>query len=100
MGVVCMDQMMIDVTEIPEAREGDEVCFLGDDIIVNDYAAWAGLNRNESLGRIGPPGCKSLSVEGTGILYPGCRLLFAVESGILKEDRGTTERGNGRETIF
>ena len=53
MGVVCMDQMMIDVTEIPEAREGDEVCFLGDDIIVNDYAAWAGLNRNESLGRIG-----------------------------------------------
>lgn len=52
-GVACMDQMMIDVTDIPEAGEGDEVCFLGDDIIVNEYAAWAGLNRNEALGRIG-----------------------------------------------
>ena len=41
------------VTVKLSAREGDEVGFRGDDIIVNDYAAWAGLNRNESLGRSG-----------------------------------------------
>ena len=52
-GLVCMDQMMVDITDIPDAREGDEVILLGGSIGVDEYAAWANLNRNESLARTG-----------------------------------------------
>ena len=52
-GLVCMDQMMVDVTDIPEAKAGDEVILLGGSIGVDEYAAWANLNRNESLARTG-----------------------------------------------
>ena len=52
-GLVCMDQMMVDVTDIPEAQEGDEVILLGGSIGVDEYAEWANLNRNESLARTG-----------------------------------------------
>ena len=52
-GLVCMDQMMVDVTDIPEACEGDEVILLGGSIGVDEYADVAGLNRNESLARTG-----------------------------------------------
>ena len=52
-GLVCMDQMMVDVTDIPEAQEGDEVILLGGTIGVDEYAEWASLNRNESLARTG-----------------------------------------------
>ena len=52
-GLVCMDQMMVDVTDIPEAKEGCEVILLGGSIGVDEYAAWANLNRNESLARTG-----------------------------------------------
>ena len=44
---------MVDVTDIPEACEGDEVILLGGSIGVDEYAAWASLNRNESLARTG-----------------------------------------------
>ena len=52
-GLVCMDQMMVDVTDIPEAKEGAEVILLGGSIGVDEYAGWANLNRNESLARTG-----------------------------------------------
>lgn len=52
-GLVCMDQMMVDVTDIPEAQEGDEVILLGGSIGVDEYAEWGKLNRNESLARTG-----------------------------------------------
>ncbi len=52
-GLVCMDQMMVDITDIPEAQEGDEVILLGGSIGVDEYAEWANLNRNESLARTG-----------------------------------------------
>lgn len=52
-GLVCMDQMMVDVTDIPEAKEGDEVILFGNSIGVDEYAGWANLNRNESLARTG-----------------------------------------------
>lgn len=52
-GLVCMDQMMVDVTDIPGVEAGDEVTFLGEDISINEYAGWGHLNRNEALGRIG-----------------------------------------------
>ena len=52
-GLVCMDQMMADVTDIPGVRPGDEVTLLGGGISVEEYAAWGRLNRNEALGRLG-----------------------------------------------
>ena len=52
-GLVCMDQMMVDVTDIEGVCEGDEVILLGGGIGVDEYASVAGLNRNESLARTG-----------------------------------------------
>lgn len=52
-GLVCMDQMMVDVTDIPGVKDGDEVILLGGSIGVDEYAAAASLNRNESLARTG-----------------------------------------------
>lgn len=53
LGLVCMDQMMVDVTDIPETREGDTATLLGGDIDLRAYAAWGQLNRNECLALIG-----------------------------------------------
>lgn len=53
LGLVCMDQMMVDVTDIPEAAEGDAATLLGDGISVNEYASIAHFNRNECLCRTG-----------------------------------------------
>ncbi|MBQ3078811.1 MAG: alanine racemase, partial [Clostridia bacterium] len=53
LGLVCMDQMMVDVTDIPEAAEGGEVTLLGGGIYVNEYASMAHFNRNECLCRLG-----------------------------------------------
>ena len=52
-GLVCMDQMMVDVTDIPGVQEGDEAIFLGSSIGVDEFAGWGRLNRNESLARTG-----------------------------------------------
>ena len=52
-GLVCMDQMMVDVTDVPNVRYGDEVTLLGGSIGVDEYAEWGKLNRNESLARTG-----------------------------------------------
>ena len=52
-----MDQCMIDLTDIPEAREGDEVVLLGessDDVItLSELADKIDTNRNEILSIIG-----------------------------------------------
>ncbi len=41
-GVVCMDMCMIDITDIPEAKEGDEVLVFGIELPVLKLAEWAG----------------------------------------------------------
>lgn len=41
-GTISMDLMMIDLTEIPEAMEGDEVVIFGNSLSVTDLARWAG----------------------------------------------------------
>ena len=53
LGLVCMDQMMVDVTDIPDAAPGDAATLLGGEISINQYAAWGKFNRNEALARIG-----------------------------------------------
>ena len=40
---------MVDVTDIPEAKPGDEVTLLGGGISYGDYADWANTNRNECI---------------------------------------------------
>ena len=56
-GLICMDQCMIDLTDIPEAQPGDEVLLFGHssqgDIPLEEVAGWAGTNRNEILSGIG-----------------------------------------------
>ena len=48
-GLVCMDQTMVDVTDIPDCREGDEVTLLGGAISYDEYASWCHTNRNEAI---------------------------------------------------
>ena len=52
LGLVCMDQMMVDVSGIP-CEEGDEATLLGDGLTINEYAQTAQMNRNECLSRLG-----------------------------------------------
>ena len=52
-GLLCMDQMTVDVTDIPGVRPGDAVTLLGDGITLEAYSAWTGAQRNEALTRIG-----------------------------------------------
>ena len=48
-GLLCMDQLMVDVTGIPDCAPGDVATLLGDGITLNEAAGWAGTNRNECL---------------------------------------------------
>jgi len=40
-GSICMDMCMVDITHIPEAKEGDDVIVFGNDLPVTQLAAWA-----------------------------------------------------------
>ena len=53
LGRICMDQMMVDATDIPDVRPGDTAVLLGDGISLNEFAAWADMNRNEVTCMIG-----------------------------------------------
>ena len=48
-GLVCMDQMMVDVTDIPGVVPGDVADLLGGGISYDDMSAWAHTNRNECI---------------------------------------------------
>jgi alanine racemase len=41
-GTVCMDMTMIDVTDIPGVKQGDEVIIFGKELPVKKLAEWAG----------------------------------------------------------
>ncbi len=41
-GNICMDMCMVDVTEIPEVKPGDEVLIFGEQPTVSEVANWAG----------------------------------------------------------
>ena len=57
-GTVCMDATMIDVTEIPEARVGDEVVLIGrqgeEEILADEIAANGGTINYEIVCKISP----------------------------------------------
>ena len=48
-GLVCMDQMMVDVSAVPDCRAGDTAELLGGAIPYDEMADWADTNRNECL---------------------------------------------------
>ena len=56
-GRICMDQMMVDVSDIPDTREGDEVTLLGKDgsqvIRAEELAGMAGSFHYEFVCGIG-----------------------------------------------
>ena len=56
-GRICMDQMMADISDIPEAAEEDEVVLIGRDgddrITAEDIAAWSGTISYEILLSVG-----------------------------------------------
>ena len=41
-GTVCMDMVMVDVTDISEVKQGDEVIIFGKEIPIQELANWAG----------------------------------------------------------
>ena len=57
LGRICMDQMIADVTDIPEARTGDQVVLIGRDgeeqITAEDLARWSGTISYEILLSVG-----------------------------------------------
>jgi alanine racemase len=53
-GTVCMDLTMVDLTDRPEAAEGDEAVLVGDQPDAWEVAEWAGTNAWEVVTRIGP----------------------------------------------
>jgi alanine racemase len=53
-GTVCMDLIMIDVTDVPGASVGDEVVLFGDGLVsVDDVARWAETISYEVLSNTG-----------------------------------------------
>ena len=53
-GLVCMDQMMVDVTDIPGVAPGDTATLLGGGVSYDEVARRAGTNRNECLAILSP----------------------------------------------
>ena len=57
-GRVCMDQMLVDVTDVPGVAPGDVVTLIGCDgeamIHCEEVAEWCGTIPNEILSRLGP----------------------------------------------
>lgn len=53
-GLICMDLLMIDATEAPEAGIGDQVQIIGPQMHPARWAAWAGSNSHEIVTRIAP----------------------------------------------
>lgn len=56
-GLVCMDQCMVDLTDIPGVLPGDEALLFGESsqgaVTLEEVSQWAGTNRNEVLSGIG-----------------------------------------------
>ena len=56
-GRICMDQLLVDVTDLPKVKRGDEVVLLGrqgkEEISAEEMAGCAGAITNELLSRLG-----------------------------------------------
>ena len=56
-GRICMDQLIIDVSDVPGVLPGDAITFIGkcgnEEITASEFAAQAGTISNEILSRLG-----------------------------------------------
>jgi alanine racemase len=52
LGLVCMDQIIVDVTDVPDAEIGDEVLLIGGSVQVPLLAGLAETNSHEIVTRI------------------------------------------------
>lgn len=51
-GLVMMDQLTVDITDVPGVKTGDAVTFLGDGISLLEASQWHHWNRNELMARM------------------------------------------------
>ena len=55
-GIICMDQCMIDIGDVPEAKVGDEVIIYGDGtkntLSIQEVSLLAGTNKNDLVSRL------------------------------------------------
>ncbi len=51
-GMVCMDQVMVDVTDLPHVKVGDAAELLGNNIRVPELARWSQTNGHEVVSRL------------------------------------------------
>ena len=51
-GSICMDMCMVDITHIPEAKEGDDVIIFNKELTVTELAIWAGTISYEIMTNI------------------------------------------------
>jgi alanine racemase len=66
-GTVCMDLVMLDVTDVPDAFPGDRVVLMGDGPTAWDVGAWSGGTAWDALTRVGPR-VPRVYVENGGII--------------------------------
>lgn len=52
-GIICMDQMMVDITSVKDAAPGERAILLGEDPAILDLSRWAQTNRNDIQASIG-----------------------------------------------
>ena len=73
-GVICMDQCMADVTDVPDIIEGMEAIIYGDgadgSMTIAEAAALAGTNKNDIIGRIPARPPRVYPVSYTHLLFP------------------------------
>ena len=67
--IVCMDQMMVDITEHPKVSCGDEATLIGGGIDYQVLSEWAGTNRNDII--------TSLSARPQRLYYMDQKLVSA-----------------------
>lgn len=53
-GRICMDFMMLDVTDIPQARLGTEVVLMGKELLLDEIESWGGASARQILSTLGP----------------------------------------------
>jgi len=53
-GTICMDQMMVDITNVPDAAVGDEVVVFGDEQSPETFAHYGGTIAHELISCLGP----------------------------------------------
>ena len=51
-GSICMDMCMVDISDIPQAKEGDSVVVFGEDLSVSQIATWANTISYEMMTNI------------------------------------------------